>query len=223
MNHIGYEQLYHLAELTVEDEPFSEDEVEEMRHIGDCKECYSKFCALVSLMDVTSESGYLILRDMYGYKETNDSTEYAKDTDDSTVYTSENVWAIIEVAFQKAKDSAASMWMKQIGKIRSGLRFENPLAVAVRGDLNAGSTSVQKLEEIENEYTFIAYDPVSHELLIQIDTDELELEPKQLKICIKLESGEIIDLPITKMGTIASGKMEHVPDMPFHIVIERVE
>lgn len=65
MTHLTDEQLYYIAEITEEMQPYNDKEMKQMEHLKICKECYDKFCVSLALAEMTSESGYMVLSDIY--------------------------------------------------------------------------------------------------------------------------------------------------------------
>lgn len=208
MSHIDFEVLYHLAEFANEGHPFNENELDAMQHISNCEQCYDKFCSLMALADVTSESGYIVLSEIF---------QFGKET---TVVKNmnEKIMAVIDVIVRKVKDSV-SVVMEQVEQMQASISFEVPLAVAARGVDDASEVVIQKLESVENERTFITYDNSAHILLIQIDTRELSTD--KITVFMILDTGEKIEIPMVRIGTLLKGKVENVPNETFRIYIKQ--
>jgi len=208
MSHVEFEVLYRLAELIEEELPLGEEEMEALQHLADCEECYQKFCVLSTLADVTSESGYLLLSEMYQFDQ--------EPTAEKTLQ--EKVFAVIDVVVQRVKDSV-SVVMEQVEQMQAMIAFEQPIAVVARGTSGSSENSVQKLEAVENERTFVAYDASSGVLLIQIDTVELDVD--EVLCYVELSSGERVEVSMTRMGALLKGKLEGVQDTNFRVRIAK--
>ncbi|MBR5800861.1 MAG: hypothetical protein IKY23_12465 [Lachnospiraceae bacterium] len=208
MRHIGFEMLNCLAEMVDEGQPLNEQDKCAMNHISECKECYDKFCALLLLQDVTNETGYIELAEMFKVRKPAKAIEVVN----------EKVMAVISVVTKQMKNAIAVL-MEQIGDIREGFAFEKAL-VPITRSVSEKELVVPKMEEAENEDTFVMFDPYLHELLIQIDMSDSDL--REFEIYILLEEREKIKVPMKRLGTLAIGKLEQVPDADFQIYIERV-
>ena len=64
MKHLTDDEIYRLAELTEECEPYNDVEMEQMEHLKTCTECFDKFCVTLALLEVTNESGYMVLSEI---------------------------------------------------------------------------------------------------------------------------------------------------------------
>ena len=122
------------------------------KHIQSCKECFDKYCVLATILDATSLNCDLvfdpsILRD-------SQSTQVKK------------LLAAIKVTCEQVQN-AISLIGKQLQQDVSTFAFEPVLATAVRGG-NNGKSSILRMEDLEDEDTFFAYDAQKHQLMIQL-------------------------------------------------------
>lgn len=208
MNHINFDMLYRLAECVENEQPFNDAETDAMRHIADCKECYGKFCSLLAIISVTSNSGYVTLSEIFTEKDTAKQMENI----------SNRVMAVISIAIQKVKESVSVM-MEQVEQIKDGFIFEAPLAVATRDATGHEGSKLRKLEDVENERNFITVDPISKVLLVQIDARDLE--GCKAIAYITLDSGDRIDIPLSRVGSVFRGKIANIPEERFDLYIEK--
>ena len=147
-------------------------------------------------MSVTSNSGYMVLSEMFAEREARREGEREKREEiglekearreaeggdkRSTASQIEGRvsrgMAVISIAIQKVKE-AVSVRMEQVGQEEGSILFEAPLAIAARdvsGDaLVEEEEAVKKLEDIENERNFVAVDPAEKVLLVQVDARKL--------------------------------------------------
>ena len=241
LDHIDFDMLYRLAECVEEEHPFDDAETAAMEHIADCKECYKKFCSLAALMSVTSNSGYMVLSEMFAEREARREGEREKreeiglekearreaeggdkrSTASQIEGRSSRVMAVISIAIQKIKETF-SVRMEQVGQEEGSILFEAPLAIAamdVSGDaLVEEEEAVKKLEDIENERNFVAVDPAEKVLLVQVDARELGDHTAAYLI---LENGSRIDIPFVKTGAVLKGKIENIPEGEFKLYLEK--
>lgn len=208
MKHIDFEMLYHLAECAGKEQSFNDVEEDAMRHIADCRDCYEKFCSLAAIMSVTGNDGYAVLSNIF--------VERGIGLQDEKI--SNQVMAVISITIHRVKESV-SIIMEQAEPIKQGFVFEAPFAVAARDVSDHADTGLGKLEDIENERTFITVDPVSQELLVQIDADGLESsEPIAY---IVLENGDRTEMILSRAGAVFRGKMNNVPEERFALYLAK--
>ena len=207
MIHLSDEQLYNLAELTMEMQPYNEEEIEQMGHLKECEDCYNKFCCMLALLEVTEESGFMVLSEIYG--------EAAKTVSNM----SKNVLAVVKVARDKI-DKAKSVIMEQIEGVESIFQFEPSFAFATRG-LEGENITVSKLEDIEDEKTFLVFDGEKSELYVQFNLKHIELD--NLKVFIESKGGERLNIPVEKNGNLVCGIMKNIPEDNFEIYIEKTD
>lgn len=206
MTHLTEEQLYQLADATVEMQPYSEEELEQMEHLKTCESCYDKFCAALAVLEVTSESGYAVLADIYGT-----AKETAKEQG-----MNERVLAVLIVIRDNFKTQVSAV-IEQMSRMNSQFCFEPQLAFAARG-VNEGGSPVYKVEDVEDDKTFVVFDSVKKELLVQVNTRELT--NKDIKIVLEFDDGQIQNVPVTQKGNLVKGSIAEIPDMNFEIRME---
>lgn len=207
MSHIEFDMLYRLAEMVDDDQPFNGEEIKAMEHISNCKECYDKFSSIFSIIEVTSDSGYIALSNIFNIG--NDFVEIEKN--------SKKVMLVISVMMCKIKNTASVM-MKQVKPVRDGFIFEMPLAIAARNIDSARETEIRRLEDIENEKNYVIVDPSANELLVQVDTRALK--GKDVDIYIIQESGKKVSIPVERIGLLIRGKLSKIPNEQFYLYIE---
>lgn len=209
MTHLSEDQIMHLAEASEDMIPYSALEKDMMLHLRSCEECYSQFCSCLALLEVTSESGYAVLSEIYGM-------EYAKSL---AVKAGNKILAVVNLVKTKLMENI-DVIMEQAEGSGDSFRFRPALATAARG-LSESSKKMYKLEDVADEKTFIIMDPVNDELLIQINTKTIPYE--KIRVYLRTESGEIIDCDMTAKGKIYKGIIKELPSEKFQIVIEEAE
>lgn len=205
MMHLGFEELFSLAEVSASQDGFDDIQLEQLEHLKTCKDCYESFCLLSALSDVMSESG--------GYALSNDSVSLVNEV-------AKELTVKVLARFQVVRNTAVGVIgavLEQIDQATSSLQFGPSLAMATRGTGKTDS-SVIRLEEFEDEKTYVVFNSDTNEIRIQINVRGLDA--KNLNIYIEFDDSSRMRLPITKRGSIVKGTIGNVPDGNFQIVIE---
>lgn len=209
MTHLSEDQIMNLAEVTEDMIPYIASEKDMMLHLKSCEECYSQFCSCLALLEVTSESGYAVLSEIYGM-------EYAKSL---AAKAGNKILAVVNLVKTKLMENI-DVIMEQAEGSGDSFRFRPALATATRGTSDS-SKKMYKVEDISDEKTFIIMDPIHDELLIQINAKSVS--DNKIRVYLKTESGEIIDCDMTAKGKIYKGLVKGLPPEKFQIVIEEAE
>lgn len=204
MNHLSDDQIYRLAELSVEMQAFGEDELTQMDHLKTCEACYDAYCVMQAMMEATSENGLAYFSEHVGSVR-----------QDASAPAAEKLLAIVRVAREKVRD-AVSVVMEQVESMGAELQFASPLTVGARG---AGGKlqTVFKLEEIEDERTFVVFDVEKHELMVQINVKNVGTE--EINVHLVFEDGKGMKVPMKKQGDSVKGTLSDVPEGNFEIRI----
>ena len=230
MKHLTDDQIYRLAVLTEEMEPYDSCEMEQMEHLKTCKECYDKFCAALSLVAVTSESGYMVLADIYETEnlfEMEDVKEIEKICQTGTLPGSsknEKILAAVKVVRQKVEETVSAV-IEQIEEIESMFKFRPALAFSARSikNVNAKDTDDEipatvKVKNIEDEKTFIMFDAKNNQLMVQVNVKELE--SKEIAVYLDFGNHERQEVPLERRGNIVKGVVSDLPEADFSVYIE---
>lgn len=209
MTHLTEDQIMRLAEATENQLPYGDTEKEMLLHLKSCESCYERFCSSLALLEVTSESGYSILSEIYGM-------EYAKSL---TARAGNKILAVVNLVKTKLMENI-DIILEQVDREGDALRFRPTLATAARGQSDA-SRKMYKLEDVSDEKTFIIMDPESDELLIQINAKTIS--ESRIRAYLKLESGKRIDCNLEPKGKIYKGSIKGLPTEKFQIVIEETD
>ena len=206
MTHLEYEQLLSLAECAVGEDGFDDEQIQQLEHLKTCKECYEKFCLLTALTDVMSESGSYVLS----------ASAVKNPVKESVLAISKKILATLSVIRNNAQD-AVNVVMNQIEQAGSALQFGPSLAMATRG-ANAAESSMVRLEEFEDEKTYIVFNPDKNELVVQINLQKTETE--NVHVYLTFDDLTVMDLPLTKRGHFVKGILTGIPEKNFKICIE---
>jgi len=209
MNHLNDDELLRLAEVTEELLSYDEVELRLMEHLKFCEDCYKKFCTTLALVEVTSESGYMILSDMYGITDTENVVQEIND----------RALAVIGV-FRRQMEDGVRIFLEQIQQTGSAFCFAPVLAAGTRGSAEDES-DICKLEDLDDEKTFLFFDSASNEILLQINTKSLE--ESEIRAFIVSESGEKTEILLEKKGKLRKGVVKNPPKDDFKIEIEELE
>lgn len=206
MRHLIYDELLQLAEASASQEGFDDIQIEQLEHLKTCKDCYETFCLLSALSDIMSESG-----------------SYAFRNPDSISIVSETVKELknkVIAKFQVIRNvatTAIDAVFEQIDQAASVLQFGPSLATATRGSGKADSTTI-RLEEFEDDKTYVVFDPEKNEIGLQINIRGMEIE--SLHVFIELDDSTRLELPVIRRGNIVKGNMGDIPNCNFQITIE---
>lgn len=209
MTHLSEENLLRLAEITEEDLSYNDNELEMMDHLKTCVPCYKKFCSALTLLSVTSESGYMILSKMYALKQ----------ADPPIKQVSNKILAVVNFAVNRLTGNI-DVVLNQVKSGSDAFFFQPSLAMATRS-LSEATQEIYKIEDINDEKTFIAVDPVSRDLMIQISTKELG--NIHIRAFLQLENGDMIEIPLQQKGNIYKGQISDFPSEKFQIIVEECE
>lgn len=197
MNHLTDDQLYELATKIATRAAFSEVDVANLQHIGQCDECYKMLCCIIAMQDISLHLDEFIVSPA--------STR-------ATVPVQDNVTAVIRIAISKVKSL-----LEQVEANIAGWYFDAPLAIAGARS-NRSAHNVHKLEDIDNSKTFVAYDPDKKVLVIQIDgSTEGNLPVVQLK----MPDGSTQDISLEKKGSVLWAEVHDLPEGDYNIFLKR--
>ena len=206
MNHISYDDLYELAMAIDDDKVLTQVQLNLLDHMSECDECYDEFCSISAIVAATSELGYRVLKNAPVQEVRN-----IKETIDDTLY------YIVNFTINKIQ-KGYSILTEQVNKLREGFVFDAPVALATRGAGGTDEKSVWRLEEINNEKTFVLVDPEKKELYVQIEASDIKgLEPH---IYILDETGTKSYISVSRIGNVFSGKIDNIPTDKFSLHIE---
>ena len=197
MNHLSDDQLYELATKIATRAAFSEADVANVHHIGQCDECYKMLCCIIAMQDISLHLDEFIVSPA--------STR-------ATVPVQDNVTAVIRIAISKVKTL-----LEQVEANIAGWSFDAPLAIAGARS-NRSTHNIHKLEDIDNSKTFVAFDPDKKVLVIQIDgCTEDNLPVVQLK----MPDGSTQDVSLEKKGSVLWAEVHDLPEGEYKIFLNR--
>ena len=205
MTHLSFDELLNLAEASAKQEGFDDFQIEQLEHLKTCKDCYESFCLLSALSDVMSESG--------GYALNGNSVSAVNKV-------AKALTAKVLARFQVIRSTAAGAIgavLEQLDQATSSLQFGPSLAMATRGTGKNDSTAI-RLEEFEDEKTYVVFKPDTNEIGIQINVRGLDVE--NLQVYIEFDDSSRMELPTTRRGSIVKGTIGDVPNSNFQIVVE---
>lgn len=197
MNHLTDDQLYELATKIATRAAFSEVDVANLQHIGQCDECYKMLCCIIAMQDISLHLDEFIV-----------SPASAQ----TAISAKENVTAVIRIAISKVKTL-----LEQVEANIAGWSFDAPLAIAGARS-NRSTHNVHKLEDIDNSKTFVAFDTDKKVLVIQIDgCTEDNLPVVQLK----MPDGSTQDVSLEKKGSVLWAEVHDLPEGEYKIFLNR--
>lgn len=204
MMHLTMDEILEFASKLSLDEMMDDTELNRLNHIRECDECYNHFGIALALCDATNAEGISLVA------ESRRSIESLQEEIKEPL-------SVIKVVRKKINDVKSAI-MEQINDVSAMLSFEPSLALATRDAKDGMTSGIIKLEEIEDEKTFIAFDPQSNELIVQINIKNVDDE----NLGIYLISGgkRIIEVPTVKENGFIKGRFSNIPDGDFRIYIE---
>lgn len=208
MMHLTGDEIFELAQLTEDGWQYSSLNLQQMEHLRTCRSCYEKFCSALAVMDVTSEGGYIVLSEIYSI-----------DTESEKVFQGRKILAVVQVIREKIEDSVSAV-MKQVEQAGSVFNFTPALAAAVRGGGRIDS-EIFKIEDADDDRTFIVFDAGKKELMVQINSTGLETE--NVKAYIYFHNSEMIEVGLEKKGKYLKGVLGNISDNDFQIRIEYMD
>lgn len=197
MNHMTRDKIYHLATLVTQELAFDESDVYDMTHIGECDECYKRLRLAMALMEAVDNIGPISLA--------------AKQKTVASVV-EERVRAVLHLVVGKV-----NTLLEQFDAHACAWAFDAPLAMAGArsGD---DEDSLKKLEDVENSQTFVAYDPTSKMLAIQIDCSDGAGVPK---VVIRMADGTERHVSFVKREHLLWAEVSDLDVGEYDIVIEK--
>lgn len=197
MNHMTRDKIYHLANLVTQELAFKESDVSDMTHIGECEECYKKLRLAMALMDSVDNIGPISLT--------------AKRKTVATVAEGK-VSAVIHLVVGKVNSL-----LEQFDAHTSVWAFDTPLAMA--GARSGGDEDAVKiLEDVENSQTFVAYDPSSKLLALQIDCSKDASVPR---VIVRMADGTEHHVSFVKREHLLWAEVSNLGEGEYDIVIEK--
>lgn len=208
MMHLVDDEIYELAQITEEYLTYDSRQLEQMEHLKICADCYNKFCSAMAAIEVTSESGYIVLSEIY---EINKNIQ--------KVSSDKKILAAVQIARENLEGSAA-VFIRQIEQAKAMFKFAPALATALRGG-NGINSNIFRAEDINDERTFIMFDAKKRELMIQIDCSGFT--SKDVKVYLFFEKFEMRELHLEKKGEYLKGFLKGIPDDDFRLQIECIK
>lgn len=196
MTHLTRDKLYHLAELVVQDRGFAGEDVEDMQHIAQCDGCFEQLQQYMAALGATDNIDlYVGLRPR------------------AAAETSEPSEAVIRVvildrcALLEQMQSQSAQWI-----------FEAPLVGAGNRSANRKNQAVAKLEDIDDEKCFVAYDSERKELVIQLRCDPALAAPKAM---LELSDGNRMEIEFERREQLLRAKLNNLDDGEYKLILYR--
>lgn len=194
--HLSNDDLLRLATLVVEDLPFSEKDVVQMQHIGECEECYEQlqiYMAVLSAVEYADNSSL----------SKGESEMVSADVNSAII----SIMIVDTKAIMEQLNAAQAKWLFEAAATSSGQR-----------SVGSESKLVNRLEDIENSETFVSYDENTKELRIQIDSRN---NGTPTRVYLRTSSGEECDIPMERREHLLCGVVKDLPNDRFEIILEK--
>lgn len=190
MKHLSDEQILGLAETVLREAPFSPLQRRDMLHIANCEECYRLLMCTMAVMDTTAHMEYTL--------------PPKKHPSDSGVVI--QLVVLDMAAMLKQLDANAGEWI-----------FDAPLSATTRSS-GAEEVTIEKLEDIDNPGTFVAYDPLKKVLEIQLNCQQFETIPK---VWLKEASGNLRKIHLNQDGMYYWAQIPGLEPGTYEIILEK--
>lgn len=197
MQHLTDDQLFHLADTIAEEDAFTEQDCQNMEHIGKCERCFRQLQNMIEILEATKHAPELA------------TYSYSEDDTSANPHMQSAVVKIVVV------DMAAIM--EQIQTAATAWAFDKPLPVTTRGISTPVSTT-PKLEDIENSNTYIAYDPIRRALTIQIEPDAQGVIPSAY---LKFKDGTTREIHFETHGHFFRATVRDLTDGEYEVILEK--
>lgn len=192
MKHLSEERLLDLAQKINQELPFTPEDRRDMMHIAACEECYQllRFTMLVAEgADHIGESICL--------KEAAPAAESA----------------VIRVVIV---NMAAMLQQLQAETVQWS--FSQSLAGAGLRSADGTGSKIEKLEDDETARTFVAVDPATGMLVIQLDAASVTGTPRAI---LEYADGTRREIPLEKKGSIYLGQVSDLGEGEYRIILEK--
>lgn len=206
MRHLSDDEIMILAEVTEEQLVYSADQLSMMEHLKTCRPCYEKFCCALTLTEVTGDSGSSILPEIFR----------AEPEKSLAAETGRKILAVVSFVNSRIHEGIEEI-MEQVSHAGDRFTFRPSAAMAARG-IAASKTRIYKIEDINDDKTFIAIDPDRKELLLQVNSKGFE--HSDIKAFLKTDSGEKTEIHLDMKGQIYKGMLRNLPEGRYEIIIE---
>lgn len=205
MRHLEYDEVFDLAHANVSDEGFDDEQINKLEHLKSCQDCYQSFCLLTMLEDM-----------MGGINNFEECENVYSPVAESVKLVKRKILATVNVIRDNVRE-IADVVMKQTDKINEPLQFEPVLGMAGRG-ANGVSQSIIRVEELEDDRTFIAYNPSANKVEIQLNVSKLNFQ--DVIVVVSFDDQNSINVPLERIGSVLKGVVSDIPNSSFVITIE---
>ena len=204
ITHVNEDEIFDLALRVSSGGQLTEKDLEAIEHVKECTECYEKFCVAAAVCAATSGEAMEAVAGM-------------RRAERSAASVPAKHVSVIEVVRRKIDDVRTAV-MEQIDSLSDSLTFEPALAMAARGDGDNRVPGIVKLEELDDERTFVVFNAGQNNLYIQIDMKNMP--DKKLGVFLMFRDNRILEVPVTKDGNLLKGQMNDLPEGNFRIYID---
>ncbi|MCD7823336.1 MAG: hypothetical protein LUG86_04880 [Oscillospiraceae bacterium] len=195
MKHLTDEEILSLATATVEEIPYTEDERNLMEHLKTCKDCYDEFFAAVAVIDTIGSP--------VEYEETVEETVGSR------------ILAVISVVKDKVSTGIDSV-LQQLDQATAAISFMPAMSLATRGTGDY-QVNTSRLEDVNDEKTYISFDSGSGQLFVQINTKEIGDE--NISVTVKYSDGSMREIPMERSGALLMGSIDNLVEGEFKVVV----
>lgn len=196
MNHLNDHRIYDLAEKIETAAPFTQQDLSDLDHIGQCDDCYLHLRSTMALIHVTSHAEDYIFRR-------------------SPARAPKKVRQAITAVFHLVTDRLHAV-LSQLDP--GSWQFDAPLAMAGSRSAQDEASAVCLLEDCADEQNFLVYDPEKKLLCIQL-AQVWDSEPP--RACLVHSDGSKQDIPLENRGDILWAEVSVPEDGSYQLILEK--
>lgn len=189
MKHLSDERLLDLAQKINQELPFTPEDRRDMMHIAACEECYQLLRFTMLVAEGADHIGETI-----SMKEAAES-------------------AVIRVVIV----NMAAM-LQQLQTETAQWSFSHALAGAGLRSADGAGSKIEKLEDDETSRTFVAVDPATGMLVVQLDVASVTGTPRAV---LEYADGTRREIPLEKKGRVYLGQVSDLGEGEYRIILEK--
>ena len=198
MNHFTDDQIYDLVVKVTAEAALSPQQEEALMHITQCNDCYHRLASTMAMLEVAGNMGAL-----------------AADTEPVTAIqsTRETIRAVLKLTV-----SAVHSALDQLTAGANGWIFRSSPSLLFGARGLGGQSETQKLTDTDNPKNFVAYDPGSKTLMIQLDPSACS---DFATVLLTTADGVQTRIPFERQGGVFWAEAAGLEDGDYTITLER--
>lgn len=208
MSHLTEDQIGDLAKKVLENAAFSDDDVAMIEHIGDCEDCYQLLKSMMAVIVVTDNMGQYLAKPVPVRDKIRATISLmVKKTDVvlDQIIGSKQQWLFNLSAPPMGASAAAMSYSSQTGGRADTRRYHSYIRVP------------QKIEDLENDQTFVEYDPERKLLTIQVDCADGEVPRAFLRFADRTMTKVVFE----KQAHLYTAQVSGLEEGDYELILEK--